>query len=372
MRIERHGLLSARMLTQSWRANATTPEITQTELSEITSLLIRSGGGALAWWRIRNSPLARISAGKQLKEAYWLHRLEFQVHAQKIKEIIKLLRAADVEPVLVKGWNVARLYPEPGLRHYIDVDLCVSPEQFRTARRVLASLGADASYVDLHCGLGRLDDTNWKEVFARTRLVALPLSPRSQEERVRVLGDEDHLRVLSIHWLRHGAWKAAGLCDIALMIENLPPSFDWTICLGPDRTRANWVAAAIALAHELLGADATRCEIQELPRWLVLAVLRQWGRSDTSPAFAALCRKFTQPKQFLQEFLARWDQPVRATVALRGRFNYWPRFPYQLLYLVARTSAELQKQLKIAIRSKQWLAGQKSVDLQPWTFGIGE
>jgi hypothetical protein len=398
------------MLTHSWRGTATTAEITPMELSEITPLLIRSGGGALAWWRIRNSGLVQIAPAAKLKETYWLHRLEFQVHAQKIREIIKFLRAADVEPVLVKGWNVARLYPEPGLRHYIDVDLCVAPEQFRTAERVLANLGADASYVDLHCGLGHLDDAKWKEVFARTQLVTLntsaqslrprhlraeqpggsltaqaqstqskrrelprdncndltvPIAPHSQEERVRVLCDEDHLRVLSVHWLRHGAWKAAGLCDIALMIENLPSSFDWNVCLGSDRTRAHWVAVAIGLAHELLGADVTNCEYREPPRWLVLAVLRQWARSDTSPAFDALCGKLRQPRQFLQELFARWDQPMRATVALHRRFNYWPRFPYQLLYLAARTRAELAKQLKRVIGRKYAPASETFSGQQP-------
>jgi hypothetical protein len=396
------------MLTHSWRETPTTPEISENDLFEITQSLIKSGGGALAWWRIRDSALRATGAGKKLQQAYQLHRLEAQIHAQEIKQIILLLRDARVEPVLVKGWSVARLYPEPGLRHYMDADLCVAPEQFRTAGRVLEGLGADASYVDLHCGLDHLDDANWEEVFARTRLVALNededvdlasagramperrpgssereihcgvaecLSPPSKEERVRLLCPEDHLRVVSVHWLRHGAWRPAGLCDIALMLESRPSSFDWNLCLGGDRVRANWVATAIALAHELLGAEPvhfeipnSKLEVQALPGWLAPAVLRQWGRS-AAPTFArlalaALRAKFRQPRQFWQEVYARWDQPVCATVNLHRGFNHWPRFPYQLLDLAARIRTKVHKSLRTVIRREHSSVGQTSSDLQ--------
>ena len=42
-------------------------------------------------------------------------------------------------------------------------------------------------------------------------------------------------------------------------------------------------------------------------------------------------------RQIVREIHARWDNPVRATVALRGSFNAWPRLPYQLGELVVRS-----------------------------------
>lgn len=344
-------------LSGSWRAHAAAPPITPGELAAITPLLIQSGAGALLWWRIRDDELAKSDAGEQLRQLYRIHRLEASLHVARLKRVFQLFREAGIEPVLVKGWNVARLYPEPGLRHYFDLDLCVSHDCYAEANCLVASLGQDSLNVDLHDELDHLDVMKWDEFFSRSRLIIV------DDTEVRVPCAEDHLRILCVHWLRHGAWRPAGLCDIAAALESRPVDFDWERCLGADPVRADWVTCAIGLALELLRAEigdqgsdlntrsadnsvrlSARCE--RLPRWLVSAVLRKWERS-VSPNYhvplSALLGDHGARREFSENFLGRLDQPVRATVALRGRFNNWPRLPYQLGELFLHGADKCQK-----------------------------
>jgi len=354
--------LIANALSGSWRSSIAPLQISDAELTEVTELLIQGGAGALVWRRICDSTLATSEAAGQLRQAYRLHRLEAVVHLRKIKQILERMRAAGIEPVLVKGWSVARLYAEPGLRHFIDVDLCVARRDYARAQQLLAGLGDEGLYVDLHEGLDHLDTIAWDDFFARTQLL------RVDETEIRVPCAEDHLRILCIHWLRHGAWKPAGLCDIAALVESRSADFDWQRCLGVDPVRAGWVACTISLAQELLGANvdaklgAGSADIlsalsaqRELPCWLVPAVLRQWSRSlspnNRYEALPSLLSNITNWRAFIGEAYSRLDQPIRATIALHGRFNNYPRWPYQLGELLLH-SPEVPKQLASLLYEK--------------------
>jgi hypothetical protein len=261
--------------------------------------------------------------------------------------VLCLLRAEGIEPVLMKGWAIARLYPDCALRPYGDIDLCVPPEQFGKAEGILERLGEHENhFVDLHNGFTKLTRESWDELFERSQLVGLG------EEKIRVLSDEDHLRVLCLHLLRSGACRPLWLCDVALVLESRAPDFDWDICLTRDRRQADWIACTIGLAHHLLGVEIEDTPVAErakrLPRWLVPAVLRQWDRCRNSRAagmaLPTLLTNISQPKKVFNELYARWDNPVRSTVALRGQFNECPRLPYQLAELMAH-SPEVPKQL---------------------------
>src|SRR6266404_6759190 len=177
-------------LTGAWRSDAAPPPISSAELAEITPLLIQSGAGALVWWRIRNDELAKSNAGAQLHQSYRMHRLEASLHVDRLTRFLQQLRNAGIEPVLVKGWNVARLYPEPGLRHYFDVDLCVRHDCYYQANGLVGNLGQDSLYVDLHDELNHLDLMKWGEFFSRSRLIIV------DDTEVRVPCAEDHLRIL--------------------------------------------------------------------------------------------------------------------------------------------------------------------------------
>jgi hypothetical protein len=323
-------------------------------------MVIKGAAGALLWWRIRDTDLARSESGAQLHTLYRLHRLEGRVHAYKIKTVLAQMNQAGIEPIVMKGWCVARLYPEPGLRHYCDLDLCIERNQMRAARKVLKSLGPLEYYVDLHCGLGRHEKSSWTELFAHSEVVQFEGLP------IRILGAEDHLRLLCIHWLGHGAWGPLGLCDIACALAARPASFDWDRCLGSDRKRADWVACTLGLAHQLLGAEVDDTPVADrahhLPRWLIPAVLEQWETSINpnyrDMALAEIAAFLPTPGRLRSEVAARWRHPIRATVEVRGSFNEWPRGPYQLAALLLR-SPELPRQMAMLLWYRVRLALKK-------------
>ena len=61
-----------------------------------------------------------------------------QMHLKQILvSAVKLLREHDMEPVLLKGFGLASLYPNPALRQFGDIDLFVGLDNFHPACAVL-------------------------------------------------------------------------------------------------------------------------------------------------------------------------------------------------------------------------------------------
>ena len=59
---------------------------------------------------------------------------------QILASAVLLLREHDIEPVLLKGFGLAMLYPNPSLRQFGDIDLYVGLEDFHEACRLLRTL----------------------------------------------------------------------------------------------------------------------------------------------------------------------------------------------------------------------------------------
>jgi hypothetical protein len=280
-------------------------------------------------------------AGLELQQAYRIHTLNSFIHERSIKEIFGLLRSAGVEPVLVKGWAVARLYPKRGLRPYGDLDLCFRPEQYKAAESVLQSSEGRQYNVDSHEGFAKLDDHSTDELYARSQKVKL------DDAQVRLLGQEDHFRILCLHLLRHGAFRPLWLCDIAVALESRGADFDWDRCLGKDPRQADWVACTIGLAHQMLGvcADNTPAARRagQLPRWLVSHVLKQWESPYPTlhPPMSyhrPMVTYVRRPAGVLKAIRNRWPDPLEATIRLRGPLNELPRLPFQIGYGLSRVT----------------------------------
>jgi hypothetical protein len=432
---QRLGKNVARLLRGSWRdARADVkcqtadvrPALSEAELTEITPLLCHLGAGALASWQLRDTALAKCPAAHKLREVYLRQRLSALLHEREIAQVLTLLGEEGIEPVLIKGWAIARRYPDYALRPYGDVDLCVRPDQYDEATRLLRRIASiEGPFVDLHSGFAGIGQTkkvqspksrlqslspvrrlrkkdcdDWDKLHKRSQVVRLTefKGPRSKI-LVRVLSDEDHLRVLCRHLLRSGAHRPPWLCDIALLLEQVqsrgnevqspkskvqsqlntgtagvspadrvavkdssrglsawrdtpgsdrindadpegvkevfgPPSFNWNICLGRKTLDANWIGVAVGLAHELLGVDISETPFanMSLPTWLVPAVLDQWGGKRSGRwAVGSGQTKVQSPKSKIQSLYHRWDNPIRATAAVGGRFDERSRLPYRLL-----------------------------------------
>jgi hypothetical protein len=328
------GALLARLLCRAWRRPPlSAPDLSTIELAQILDPLLESGTGPLAWWRIRGSKLAHTPAAERLHTAYRIESLKAAERAVRIGPLIEKFRSCGVEPILMKGWSLARLYPEAGLRPYDDVDLIVPREQVQTIAPLLDD--HDAPRVDLeHDQISRFDYRTWNDLFRRSVLV------RIGESEVRVLSEEDQLRTQCIHFLKHGGQGPLSLCDTALLVESRASDFNWDACLGEGRKQRSWIACALLLAHRLLGMRLEGIPLDfhagALPGWVVETVMEQWG---TTPrvhrrAFQSYLRR---PAQIREAIADRWPpNPIVATLTSGACFGAWPPPLLQVANVLAR------------------------------------
>ena len=333
------GNLVAKALTRCW-ANEDFREyaLSREEFDQVTPLLYESGAAGLGWRRIRHTDLSRTESGELLRQAHRLQTLRAAMHEPQIQKTFRVLRGGGFEPILIKGWAIARLYPEPGLRPYGDIDLLIRPSDYRAAAEIIASQAPDCP-VDFHAPAFELADRSFDEVYARTELFACG------EEAIRVLAIEDHFALLAVHLLKHGAWRPLWLCDLGLLLER--EQFDWQTCLGPDQQRQNWILSAAGLAHRLLQASIPDRYVaeraQNVPEWLIQSVLKQWESpyAIVQPPItyrAPITSYLRNPRGLFRDLVRRWPNPIYATVSVNGTFNERRRRRYELSNCLMRAS----------------------------------
>lgn len=327
----------AAVLGGSWRPAPPPPGFSDEDLPVVSPLLLGMGAAGLGWWRVRDSVLRESPAALKLRQAYRLQVLQAAIHERRIERILPVLRSAGIQPLLGKGWAIARLYPDPGLRPYGDIDLYVPSEQFLEAAAALAAAHMEERPEDLHRGFAELDDRDTREIHARSQLVKLG------GLEVRVFGPEDHLRLLALHMLRHGLIRPLWLCDVAVALESLPGAFDWAYFFRGSPRRSEWVAGGLELSRRLLDAriDAVpkSRRATRLPLWLVPSVLRQWAKATTPQgARTPMAAFLRRPEGLLEALRLRWPNAIEATIHVGGPFNDLPRVPFQLGTCVARTA----------------------------------
>lgn len=327
------GNLVAIVLTGAWRRSSSSLSLSAGALAQITPLLLQIGAGALGWWRVRRCDLARSKEARPLRQAYRFNRLYARLHEREVGRAFGLLRSVGIESILAKGWLAASLYPDHGLRPYADIDLYVQPQDYDAARSALHNATNRPQSVDLHRGFTDLEDQGFDDIYTRSRLVRL------HDVEVRVLGPEDHLRLLCLHLVRHGARSPLWLCDIGAALEQLANNFDWDYFLSGDRWRSKWVVSVLLLSNHLLGAGLDRApaavSTYRLQSWLIPTVLRQWGTSERvvpEPMLTHLCRR----AGILKAARRRWPNPIEAAFRLRIPPSEFPSFPCQLADYTAR------------------------------------
>ena len=326
------GSLVATALSGSWRnPTSSSIDLSVTELDEAAVLLWDSGAAGLGWWRISHTELREVPSGEMLHQAFRLLTLQGRIHETKIQKVFRLLRAAGIEPILVKGWSMARLYPQLGLRPYGDIDLLVRPEQHLAAARIATADELRDCFIDFHPGAFELADRSIDDLFRRSHLV------QCGDEEVRILGDEDHFALLAIHLLKHAAWRPLWLCDLGLLLESMSSEFDWELCLGKNKRRSNWILSAVGLARELLDAsinDEGICARVNAPTWLIASVLENWetpfaGAHAPHRHRAPIRSYFRRPRGVISDLTRRWPDPILATISANGTFGRRRRTRYQ-------------------------------------------
>ena len=308
------------------------------------------GGGAWAWRQLRQSDLRDTAVAHELHQAYRLHALHVAIKEMEIAQVFAHLRAQGLEPLMGKGWVIARQYPEPGLRPFGDIDLYVRTEEYQRYRGALQQPGAQSWVVDLHNGAAELNDRTFDELYAHSQTLTL------NGVAVRAFGAEDHLRLLCLHFLREGAMRPLWLCDIAIAVAALPVGFDWDYFLSADQRRADWTICTIGLAHQLLGVNIAGLPIarraMNLPRWLVPTTLKVWGEGKVTHGRRRMMAAFLRhPAGVFAALRERWPNAIEATVGTKGPFNNWPRLPFQLGECVLRTTAFARQVPKLISKS---------------------
>ena len=325
------GHLVANALRGSWRPS-TASQLNPADFAVTTPLLYDSGAAGLGWWSVRYTDLANTPSGELLHQAFRLLTLQAAIHQTKIQKVFSCFQAANVEAIVIKGWSIARRYPQPGLRPFGDIDLLIRPKDYSIASSIVTSHELRDCRIDLHPGAFELADRPITELFERSKLVPCGAG------QARVLSDEDHLALLAIHFLKHAGWRPLWLCDVSLMLESMSADFDWDLCLSTDKRRVNWILSAIGLARELLDASIPAQEVAAravVPRWLIEGILSNWERPFTAQHEphnhqAPLRSYLRKPRGVIADLRRRWPNPILATITVNGMFGRRPRFRYQI------------------------------------------
>jgi len=312
---QRAGLLR-RLLAHAWRAGAEPTDLSSEELTSVVPYLHGSGAAGLAWWRVKHTPLADLPVARDLRDAYRLQWIRNSAREQEIHEVVNLLRSQGVEPILVKGWAAARAYGDPGLRPYGDIDLLVPREQRARAEKLVE--GRDRVDFD-HFELDIRNSAEIEAIYVRSQLV----------DDIRIMAWEDHLALLCLHFLKHGAWRPLWLCDIAAALEAQPGGLDWHEFLSRENKWGQAIQCCVTLAREFLGARVVAPA--GLPSWFIPAVTRAWSRAlyTERPLPEAIAASWLRLPQSLRH---RWPDPISATLYTGAPFNSVPRVVFQVGY----------------------------------------
>jgi hypothetical protein len=321
----------AALLWQVWRERGEV-DLDLPLTSDFLSLLLGSGVAPLVYRRVTGHNL-RTRSFRSLRDAAHLSLLYAAARTARVEHVASTFRAAGIEPLVGKGWAVAaRYYPDPGLRPSSDIDLYISPEDFEGASDLVRRRPDDLAAVDLHRGCGELRDREWASVFGkRIKLCA-------NDTPVSTFCDEHHLRLLTLHFVKHGGYRSLWLCDVAALVERCRPALDWDEVLRGRRWRSRWVLGVVALARDLLGADVsgTPAEHVPVPPWFTKAVLHEWETPFRWPDGRPPADRRIFSGGLIhaaRELRSRWPSPVEASFNFAAPPNDFPRLPYELLQL---------------------------------------
>lgn len=280
-----------------------------------------------------------MSSKIESEDLRW-YLLQNKIHEARIGEAFQLFRSNGIEPVLIKGWAIARLYPLSHLRTSTDIDLVVSHRDAAKAKTLLEDTAAKKLNIDLHNGFRHLDTVDWDTLFDDSVLVDLDGEP------IRILSAEDHLRILCVHWLTDNGADKERLWDVYYAVQNRPASFDWVKCLEKvNTTRRRWIICSIGLANRYLGLDLEGLpfagEAMDLPKWLTRSIEREW--------------KIGVPLRPLHDSIHGWEMfvnqvrkrippnKVYATIQCEGEFDERSRVPYQVRSLLMRVGPSIRR-----------------------------
>ncbi len=338
------GLRIAKTLAGCWRP-ASSSGSTKVDLSDSEIVFfLQSGAGALLWKQMRQQG----HKYNECHQAYRLHAMQAVIHEANIVRLVQRLNDAGIDFLLVKGWAVARLYPEPGLRPYGDIDIAVSPDQWQDAANLLLHSEGVFGPVDLHQAIPDLPDRSWPDLWRHRQLVAIGSTSFA------IPSPEDQLRHHTLHFLRHGAWRPLWACDIAALLASNSDDFDWDYCLSGKPRLSQWLLAGIGAVIRLFDVPVSKVIVSKCRQaefdWLSTTILRQWGghrigdshNTDNRP----LLSYWRNPAKVISAIADRCPNAIEAAIKA-GAFpdTHWPTWNLQLLMMLKRGFSLVRRSL---------------------------
>jgi hypothetical protein len=255
-----------------------------------------------------------------------------KVAAESTRITVQNFLKEGVQPVVVKGWSIARFYDENVGRPSTDIDLAIDPADEAVARATIALGSARSLAIDLHLGLRGLDTLPWNQILEHSYIAYLDGTP------IRVLADEDNLRVTAVHWLTDGGVNKERLWDIYYLVKNRKASFDWERCLesnGP--IRKTWVMAAITTARDHLNLDVSglpeEAQKFQLPDWYNRTLEKEWERGPYIRR--VMSSVITKPKLLIEQLQRRFPpNQIAATIDTETPIDNSSRIPAQVKSLM--------------------------------------
>lgn len=266
--------------------------------------------------------------------------LQSAVEERSISAAVKLFRLNGIEPILFKGAAAARNYPADKIRNSTDIDLAFSAVDFDRAFQLAQGDGYKGLVLDIHREFKHLDTVDWDIIVGRSQVIKIG------DTEVTVPSDEDHLRLLCVHWLVDGGYFRERLWDVYYAVENRSANFDWSVCLDQvSADRRRWIICTIGLAHHYLQLNVDQLpftdEAKQIPGWLLRAVEKEWAsglRLMPIQQFAG------QPTMFFRQIKKRLPpNPITATIDVEGSFDSKFRFHYQLGSMFKRLGPSIGK-----------------------------
>jgi Uncharacterised nucleotidyltransferase len=268
----------------------------------VTPTLLAHGMGAMA---SRYALRARFPRQlEQADDAQRVHRLRARAAEQRMERAVALLEREQIPYLLWNGWSHARLYPEPGLRPFGELELLVDRGDEKRAERALHPAQAGQN-LDVRLAAPLLEGALRTDPFGA-------LHERSVERthgvvRVRCLGAEDELRVACLQLLRQGVGQPTWLCDVALMLEHGPQELDVQRVLHGNA----WVGCVIQLARDVLGARVPAELALGIPRarapaWVERSLIQAWGR----PKLGLRVDPVREPRAWLGTLREQLPHPI--------------------------------------------------------------
>ena len=280
---------------------------------------------------------------KDIDDKERLSILEKAIEEEKIERIFREFDKNKINCILIKGWAIWRFYPFAATRLSLDVDICVDHSDFEKAEILKEQFARQRISIDLHKGARHLDQFPFERLFANSVEVEL------KQTKIRVLCEEDHLRVVCVHWLNDGGEKFERLRDIYYLVENRSSDFDWDKCLNTvSEIRRQWVISTIALAHRYLKLNVDDLPIADeiknpksLPEWLIKSVEREWN-NPTPLISLNLCLNDWQ--KLLRQIKKRIPpNPIQASIETEAPFDDSWRLPYQIKDILQRIKPSIMR-----------------------------